>query len=245
MFTLTSDALGARTPRLAFLNTTMNEVVRPPGWQNWNQPEREKTTRSRQFGSTGPGAKPAERVAWAHSITARGGQRSSLPRKSSPGQTSGILRSPAALERIERKLRALHAGRDTSTTEPREFSARARRELREFSSVTLPHHAYPLAFHPAHTRCNCLCVRPRASGEGHPRIPFRRSRSPAARPGDTGLGHRESWRKSYGQDRPAVEDDHRCARWTLERETRRVAPRAVPTPSRYRAKTRSRCRIFL
>jgi len=52
-----------------FLNTEMSDVIRPEGWNNWNQPEREKTARYAEFGSTGAGAKPNERVKWAKQLT--------------------------------------------------------------------------------------------------------------------------------------------------------------------------------
>jgi len=52
-----------------FLNTEMAEVVRPEGWNNWSQPDREKTSRYAEFASTGPGAKPNERVKWARQLT--------------------------------------------------------------------------------------------------------------------------------------------------------------------------------
>jgi len=39
-------------------------VVRPAGWNNWNDPTREKTVRYAEYGSGGP-----ERVAWAHKLT--------------------------------------------------------------------------------------------------------------------------------------------------------------------------------
>ena len=52
-----------------FLNTEMSEVVRPEGWNNWNQPDRETTSRYAEFGSSGPGAKPNERVKWARRLT--------------------------------------------------------------------------------------------------------------------------------------------------------------------------------
>jgi pectinesterase len=52
-----------------FLNTEMSEVIRPEGWNNWSQPDRESTSRYAEFGSTGPGAKPAERVKWAKQLT--------------------------------------------------------------------------------------------------------------------------------------------------------------------------------
>jgi pectinesterase len=53
-----------------FLNTKMDEVVRPVGWHNWGKVEKEKTTRYAEFGSTGVGANPSARVAWAKQLTA-------------------------------------------------------------------------------------------------------------------------------------------------------------------------------
>ena len=54
---------------VTFLETEMSEVVRPEGWHNWNFPEREKTARYAEFGSTGAGAKASARVAWARRLT--------------------------------------------------------------------------------------------------------------------------------------------------------------------------------
>ncbi len=53
---------------VTFLNTTMSEVVRPEGWHNWRQPDREKTARYAEFNSSGPGAAPQARVAWARRL---------------------------------------------------------------------------------------------------------------------------------------------------------------------------------
>jgi len=47
----------------------MSEVIRPEGWNNWNQPDREKTSRYAEFGSTGPGANTSARVKWAKQLT--------------------------------------------------------------------------------------------------------------------------------------------------------------------------------
>ena len=52
-----------------FLNTGMSEVIRPEGWNNWNQSEREKTSRYAEFGSTGAGARLNERVKWGKQLT--------------------------------------------------------------------------------------------------------------------------------------------------------------------------------
>lgn len=52
-----------------FLRTEMSDVIRPAGWFNWNKPEAEKTAFYGECASSGPGASPATRVAWAHTLT--------------------------------------------------------------------------------------------------------------------------------------------------------------------------------
>jgi pectinesterase len=48
-----------------FLDTQIvGDVVRPEGWNNWNDPTREQTVRYAEYGSGGP-----ERVAWARKLT--------------------------------------------------------------------------------------------------------------------------------------------------------------------------------
>jgi pectinesterase len=56
--------------QVAFITTLMSDVVRPVGWHNWDKPEREKTTRYSEFGSTGAGASRTDRVSWARQLTA-------------------------------------------------------------------------------------------------------------------------------------------------------------------------------
>jgi len=56
--------------QVTFLNTRMTDVIRPVGWHNWDRPERERTARFSEFGSTGPGASPTERVTWAKPLSA-------------------------------------------------------------------------------------------------------------------------------------------------------------------------------
>ena len=46
----------------------MCDAIRPEGWNNWDQPEREKTARYAEYDSTGPGAAPAERVKWSKQL---------------------------------------------------------------------------------------------------------------------------------------------------------------------------------
>lgn len=52
-----------------FLNTTMDEGIRPEGWHNWKDVTREKTARYSEFNSRGAGASPAERVPWARELS--------------------------------------------------------------------------------------------------------------------------------------------------------------------------------
>jgi len=56
--------------KTVFLRTEMSEVVRSPGWNNWNKPAAEKTTFYAEYANTGPGANPAARVPWAKTLTA-------------------------------------------------------------------------------------------------------------------------------------------------------------------------------
>ena len=52
-----------------FLDTRMSEVVRPAGWHNWDQPERERSARYAEYGSAGPGANPRARAPWSRQLT--------------------------------------------------------------------------------------------------------------------------------------------------------------------------------
>jgi pectinesterase len=55
---------------VVFLDTSMSDIVRPEGWHNWDRPERERTTRYGEFGTTGSGARSARRVSWARALSA-------------------------------------------------------------------------------------------------------------------------------------------------------------------------------
>ncbi len=43
---------------VAFLNTAMCAAVRPEGWHNWDQPDREQTSRYSEYRSSGPVQRP-------------------------------------------------------------------------------------------------------------------------------------------------------------------------------------------
>lgn len=52
-----------------FLNCEFGSHIRPEGWDNWRNPENEKTARYAEFGNTGDGAATAGRVKWAKQLT--------------------------------------------------------------------------------------------------------------------------------------------------------------------------------
>lgn len=54
---------------VTFLDTEMSDVVRPEGWHNWKLPEREKTSRYREYRSTGAGGRTDARVSWSRQLT--------------------------------------------------------------------------------------------------------------------------------------------------------------------------------
>jgi pectinesterase len=53
----------------AFIRTELAGNIRPEGWDNWRNPANEQTARFAEYGSTGSGAKPGERVKWAKQLT--------------------------------------------------------------------------------------------------------------------------------------------------------------------------------
>lgn len=55
--------------QVTFLNTEMSAVVRAAGWHNWDRPDRENTTRYREYASRGPGGVSPGRVGWARQLT--------------------------------------------------------------------------------------------------------------------------------------------------------------------------------
>jgi len=47
----------------------MSSAVRPAGWNNWNDPAKEKTARYGEYASTGAGGNTSARASWAHLLT--------------------------------------------------------------------------------------------------------------------------------------------------------------------------------
>jgi pectinesterase len=54
---------------VTYINCQMGDHVRPEGWNNWRNPENEKTARYSEYNSTGPGANPEKRFAWTKQLT--------------------------------------------------------------------------------------------------------------------------------------------------------------------------------
>lgn len=52
-----------------FMNCNMPKEVRPKGWDNWRNPENEKTARYMEYNNTGEGADFSQRVNWAKKLT--------------------------------------------------------------------------------------------------------------------------------------------------------------------------------
>jgi pectinesterase len=56
---------------VSYINCEMGPHILPQGWLRWNNIiERDKTVRYYEYGSTGPGAKPDQRVNWSRQLTA-------------------------------------------------------------------------------------------------------------------------------------------------------------------------------
>jgi hypothetical protein len=47
----------------------MDAFIRPEGWNNWNDAKNEATAWYGESGSTGPGARTADRAGWSHQLT--------------------------------------------------------------------------------------------------------------------------------------------------------------------------------
>lgn len=55
--------------KVVYINCEMGGHIRPEGWHNWSQPNREKTTFYAEFKSIGDGAKPNQRVSWSNQLS--------------------------------------------------------------------------------------------------------------------------------------------------------------------------------
>ncbi len=65
---------------VAFIDCELGDHIEPAGWHNWSKPDSEKTARYSEYNSTGPGARPADRVAWSRQLTAAEAANYTAPR---------------------------------------------------------------------------------------------------------------------------------------------------------------------
>lgn len=52
-----------------FISCQMGDFIRPEGWDNWGNPENEKTVFYAEYQSSGMGTNPSARVNWSHQLT--------------------------------------------------------------------------------------------------------------------------------------------------------------------------------
>ena len=52
-----------------FMNCTLGSHIVPAGWENWRNPDNEKTTRYAEYNNSGEGANTKQRVAWSRQLT--------------------------------------------------------------------------------------------------------------------------------------------------------------------------------
>ncbi|MDF2379831.1 hypothetical protein JMG10_00025 [Nostoc ellipsosporum NOK] len=55
--------------RTVFIGCELGAHIRPEGWENWRNPENEKTAFYAEYKNYGPGAATAGRVSWSHQLT--------------------------------------------------------------------------------------------------------------------------------------------------------------------------------
>ena len=52
-----------------FMNCTLGSHIVPAGWENWRNPDNEKTARYAEYNNSGDGANTKQRVAWSRQLT--------------------------------------------------------------------------------------------------------------------------------------------------------------------------------
>lgn len=52
-----------------FIECNLGNHIKPEGWNNWRDPEKEKTAFFAEYENTGEGVKKSERVKWSHQLT--------------------------------------------------------------------------------------------------------------------------------------------------------------------------------
>jgi len=55
--------------KVVYLHCELGNMISGAGWDNWRNPENEKTAYYAEYKDTGPGYKPAQRVTWSHQLS--------------------------------------------------------------------------------------------------------------------------------------------------------------------------------
>ncbi|HET9744885.1 MAG TPA: pectinesterase family protein [Chitinophagaceae bacterium] len=64
--------------KTVFINCDLPKAIIPAGWDNWNNPENEKTVFYAEYKSKGEGALPAQRLKWSKQLTDKEAQQYTL-----------------------------------------------------------------------------------------------------------------------------------------------------------------------
>lgn len=65
--------------RTVFINCEMDKHIRPEGWNNWSNPENEKTAYYAEYSCSGPGSATDKRVTWSRQLTKKEAKEYTLP----------------------------------------------------------------------------------------------------------------------------------------------------------------------
>jgi pectinesterase len=55
--------------KVVYLYCDLGSVIMAAGWDNWKNPDNEKTAYYAEYNNTGPGFQPDKRVPWSHRLT--------------------------------------------------------------------------------------------------------------------------------------------------------------------------------
>jgi pectinesterase len=61
--------------KVVYYDCRLDKGIKPAGWDNWRDPNREKTAFYAEYKSSGPGANPSSRVKWSHQLTDEDAQK--------------------------------------------------------------------------------------------------------------------------------------------------------------------------
>ncbi len=54
--------------KVVYFECHLDNIIKPEGWHNWNNQDKEKTAFFAEYKCTGPGANPDKRVSWSHQL---------------------------------------------------------------------------------------------------------------------------------------------------------------------------------